>query len=66
MSTFPEYRSWLVIEAAQGFGAATLAAKLLADLGCTVARLEERGARLSMMAGRVATMKAIRTRPCTS
>ncbi|MBK9607115.1 MAG: CoA transferase [Betaproteobacteria bacterium] len=43
MSTFPEYRSWLVVEAAQGFGAATLAAKLLADLGCTVARLEERG-----------------------
>lgn len=42
MSTFPEYRSWLVVEAAQGFGAATLAAKLLADLGCTVARLEER------------------------
>src|SRR6476646_10226827 len=40
MSTFAEYSSWLVVEAAQGFGAATLAAKLLADLGCTVARLD--------------------------
>lgn len=40
MSTFAAYRSWLVAEAATGFGAATLAGKLLADLGCTVARLE--------------------------
>lgn len=39
MSTFAEYRDWLVVEAARGFGAATLAGKLLADLGCTVARL---------------------------
>src|SRR5689334_12384739 len=41
MSTFSEYSSWLVVEAANGFGAATLAAKLLADLGCTVARLDD-------------------------
>ena len=40
MSTFPEYADWLVVEASDGFGAATLAAKLLADLGCPVARLE--------------------------
>lgn len=40
MSTFPEYRNWLVVEATDGFGAGTIAAKLLADLGCTVARLE--------------------------
>jgi crotonobetainyl-CoA:carnitine CoA-transferase CaiB-like acyl-CoA transferase len=40
MSTFADYRDWLVVEATDGFGAATVAAKLLADLGCTVARLE--------------------------
>ena len=40
MSSLAEYRSWLVVEAAEGFGAATVAAKLLADLGCTVAKLE--------------------------
>jgi len=39
MSTFPDYRDWLVVEATDGFGAGTIAAKLLADLGCTVARL---------------------------
>ena len=39
MSTFPDYRNWLVVEATDGFGAGTVAAKLLADLGCTVARL---------------------------
>lgn len=39
MSTFAEYRSWLVVEAATGYGAATVAGKLFADLGCTVARL---------------------------
>jgi CoA:oxalate CoA-transferase len=41
MSTFTEYQGWLVVEAAHGFGAATLTAKLLADLGCTVARLDD-------------------------
>ncbi|MBN8478300.1 MAG: CoA transferase [Burkholderiales bacterium] len=40
MSTFAEYRSWLVVEVATGFGPASLAGKLLADLGCTVARIE--------------------------
>jgi CoA:oxalate CoA-transferase len=41
VSTFVEFQSWLVVEvAAAGFGAATLAGKLFADLGCTVARLE--------------------------
>ena len=40
MSTFAEFDSWLVVEATDGFGAGTLAGKLLADLGCTVARLE--------------------------
>ena len=40
MSTFPDYGDWLVIEATDGFGPATLASKLLADLGCVVARLE--------------------------
>lgn len=40
MSTFAEFQSWLVVEVAAAFGAATLAGKLLADLGCTVARLE--------------------------
>jgi crotonobetainyl-CoA:carnitine CoA-transferase CaiB-like acyl-CoA transferase len=39
MSTFPDYRNWFVVEATDGFGAGTIAAKLLADLGCTVARL---------------------------
>ena len=39
MSTFPDYRNWLVVEATDGFGAGTIAAKLLTDLGCTVARL---------------------------
>lgn len=40
MSTFAEFGSWLVVEATDGFGAGTLAGKLLADLGCAVARLE--------------------------
>src|SRR3954469_16938003 len=37
VSTFAEYRSWLVVQAATGFGAANVAGKLFADLGCTVA-----------------------------
>lgn len=40
MSTFAEYHSWLVVEVAEGFGAATVAGKLFSDLGCTVARLD--------------------------
>lgn len=39
MTTFPEYRSWLVVEIAAPFGAAVVAGKLFADLGCTVARI---------------------------
>lgn len=40
MSTFDAFRSWLVVEATDGFGAAALAGKILADAGCTVARVE--------------------------
>ena len=40
MSSFPEFQSWLIVEVAAAFGAAALAGKLFADLGCTVARLE--------------------------
>ena len=36
MSTFPRFRSWRVVEVTAGFGAAMLAGKLLADLGCPV------------------------------
>ncbi len=41
MATFREQASWLVVEIAQGFGCAMLAGKLLADVGCTVARIED-------------------------
>jgi len=41
MSTFSEYSSLLAIEATRGYGAAMVAAKLLADLGCAVARLDD-------------------------
>ena len=43
MSTFDALRSWLVVEVADGFGAAALAGKILADAGCTVARVEPPG-----------------------
>jgi formyl-CoA transferase/CoA:oxalate CoA-transferase len=43
VSTFDALRSWLVVEVADGFGAATLAGKILADAGCTVARIEPPG-----------------------
>lgn len=41
MSTFAEYRDWLVVEATHGFGAGAIAAKILGDLGCTVVRLTD-------------------------
>lgn len=34
------FEGWTVVEVARGFGAATLAAKLLADLGCEVVKVE--------------------------
>ena len=37
--------SWTVVEIAGGFGPAMIAAKLLADLGCPVIKLEDRGRR---------------------
>ena len=40
MSTFAHFESLLVVEVSGVFGAATLAAKLLSDVGCFVARLE--------------------------
>lgn len=40
MSSLAEYRSWLVVEAADGFGMAAVTAKLLGDIGCTIARLD--------------------------
>lgn len=40
MSTFAALHDWLVIEATDGFGPGALAAKILADAGCTVARIE--------------------------
>ena len=36
------FADWTVVEIANGFGPAMLAAKLLADLGCTVIKLEDR------------------------
>ena len=43
MSAFAEYGDWLVVEVAGRSGAATIAGKLFADLGCTVARVEDSG-----------------------
>lgn len=40
MSTFAALHDWLVVEVTEAFGAATLAGKILADAGCTVARVE--------------------------
>ena len=40
MSTFPHFESLLVVEVSGAFGAATIAAKILSDVGCLVARLE--------------------------
>src|SRR5690606_27438106 len=40
MNPFAAYRDWLVVVIAEPFGAAAIAGKLLADLGCRVARLE--------------------------
>jgi crotonobetainyl-CoA:carnitine CoA-transferase CaiB-like acyl-CoA transferase len=43
VSSFAEYQGWLVVEVAGGTGSAgpaTIAGKLLADLGCTVARID--------------------------
>ena len=37
MSTLPEFSAWRVVEVTAGFGAAMLAGKLFADLGCPVA-----------------------------
>jgi crotonobetainyl-CoA:carnitine CoA-transferase CaiB-like acyl-CoA transferase len=40
VSTFAHFESLLVVEVSGAFGAATLAAKILSDVGCLVARLE--------------------------
>jgi CoA:oxalate CoA-transferase len=37
------FAKWTVVEIASGFGPAMIAAKLLADLGCPVIKLEDRG-----------------------
>lgn len=39
MAALGEFGAWLVVEVAGPFGSASLAGKLLADLGCTVARV---------------------------
>lgn len=41
MSTFPDYSSWRVVEATTDTGAATFAAKMLADIGCSVVSLDD-------------------------
>ncbi len=39
MSTLPEFKSWRVVEVSGEFGAASLAGKLFADLGCPVTHI---------------------------
>src|SRR5687768_8735465 len=59
MSSLAEYRSWLVVEAADGFGMAAVTTKLLGDLGCTVAKLDrDRGARAAGVAETAGTARS--------